>query len=1104
MLLATTKHIVLLLCLISRCAWPGSPVHYLEVVLPQSQRSSFDSIQMFLANARSQSPKVVALFVSETKGGALVEVRLAALFADAGATSKRHICGCSCCVVSSNQVRRLSLPVSNEWHTLVTAEDIRQCLQSSRSSAPGSQLTVDRIRIGFVSNHSHGVQCRVYGLRVLCRTSVAKPVLAARAARLASLSACLYGVSLPVVCSVDKAAATGRRGHVTRGWDSEGEGDNEATALQGNASDVMSALLEAVKRLLPSERLPQQDASTPSQESVASVASPLRHGWRGDAFTTDVAAQVDTSSAQRADAADSSSRRSSGMSTRRSSGMSTRRSSGMSTRRSSGMSSRRSSGHSVRRSSGMSARRSSNLSAAASVTSPLALRPHGVAAKLGAVLRIIVDMAHVSDRACASLAHPTRFATLLDTFDSSDTDIRLLLVRLLRRVMCAIQPAAWSLPERRGVLGVHTGDEGAVDGLDSDAHSSGRRFLMVLLRIIGATFWSGHASRGSHPSPAAAGAAAGTVHTLRVDGGDGKEAPVEREHKDDVATELPSVAVPEDCAPTSGTSHADRLVAQQVVMLARHLASHPLWMFTVKDACTQALACAAALPSSAMSPGSRDPAVVGTLRRAYAALAVLGGNDFLANIEAGSVVRALRSSRIMGESPGVAQARERERAASVHSAGETSDDDGASVSSGSSPRQGEGVGSRAGGGRRLPAGAEVVDLLEDFVGTSADARLAVVLRTYTVHDTPPPGADAPHRSEPQSWAHVVFVDNVFRQVVGPVIGAGSDAALSDGISAAHVPTHSLRHVVELGSPRGLLTLADVTPFFARMLGCGPAVGGGRATAGSPKRRGVVGDATTPLARTLAWKELRLAAVRAFCWLITSHSSSSEWLRALHADKALAQALFAAACAPLSPAAACVVAKFTRHARAKKVLKLQVPGAPCGGSNGPSSQFGKHVDGPDTRALEDHAAALLQHQAYIDAIEAESSRVEHPTVRLTLSHDGPPSERRHKLVATSADRSVTVETTMTLIAGGDGGDDGAAGETGTCHACTPHLTDGISHHSSPFSLMRRVGAVVEGNIATLHDLASFEDEYTLDLDDVVLVLDAPITPLSREGQPCTGA
>ena len=53
-------------------------------------------------------------------------------------------------------------------------------------------------------------------------------------------------------------------------------------------------------------------------------------------------------------------------------------------------------------------------------------------------------------------------------------------------------------------------------------------------------------------------------------------------------------------------------------------------------------------------------------------------------------------------------------------------------------------------------------------------------------------------------------------------------------------------------------------------------------------------------------------------------------------------------------------------------------------------------------------------------------------------------------------------------------------------------------------MRHVGAVVEGNIATLHDLASFEDEYTLDLDDVVLVLDAPITPLSREGQPCTGA
>ena len=52
----------------------GGPVHYIEVVLPQARRTSFDSIEMFLASFSSNSPKVVAVFAGETLRGTLRKV----------------------------------------------------------------------------------------------------------------------------------------------------------------------------------------------------------------------------------------------------------------------------------------------------------------------------------------------------------------------------------------------------------------------------------------------------------------------------------------------------------------------------------------------------------------------------------------------------------------------------------------------------------------------------------------------------------------------------------------------------------------------------------------------------------------------------------------------------------------------------------------------------------------------------------------------------------------------------------------------------------------------------------------------------------------------
>ena len=52
----------------------GGPVHYIEVVLPQARRASFDSIEMFLASFSSNSPKVVAVFAGETPRGTLRKV----------------------------------------------------------------------------------------------------------------------------------------------------------------------------------------------------------------------------------------------------------------------------------------------------------------------------------------------------------------------------------------------------------------------------------------------------------------------------------------------------------------------------------------------------------------------------------------------------------------------------------------------------------------------------------------------------------------------------------------------------------------------------------------------------------------------------------------------------------------------------------------------------------------------------------------------------------------------------------------------------------------------------------------------------------------------
>lgn len=50
-------------------------MHYIEVVLPQARRTSFDSIEMFLASFSSHSPKAVVVFAGETPRGTLRKVR---------------------------------------------------------------------------------------------------------------------------------------------------------------------------------------------------------------------------------------------------------------------------------------------------------------------------------------------------------------------------------------------------------------------------------------------------------------------------------------------------------------------------------------------------------------------------------------------------------------------------------------------------------------------------------------------------------------------------------------------------------------------------------------------------------------------------------------------------------------------------------------------------------------------------------------------------------------------------------------------------------------------------------------------------------------------